>query len=386
MACRAAHQPSLSPSGAGIRRVLHKLLVMFSLFTLSLFCFYFLAGCCDSIPLDPRSQEVGLSRQTQSEGRPRRMTTVQPSEEEPSSGSYTSPGPDGAEPQQGSGAPAAGRSAAARAVNGTGKAGTRWWCALRRLPEALIIGVKKGGTRALLEFMRLHPAVRALGAEPHFFDRHYGKGLQWYRNLMPKALDGQVVMEKTPRYFVTAEAPARIHAMSKDTKLIVVVRDPVTRAISDYTQIISKAPDIPGFETLTFKNRTTDLVDASWSPIWIGIYAQHLENWLQYFPLSQMHFVSGERLISDPAGELGKVQDFLGLQRIITDEHFFFNETKGFPCLKKPQGNGKPHCLGKTKGRIHPNIDPGVVQKLREFYRPFNMHFYQMTGQDFGWE
>ncbi|XP_041073065.1 heparan sulfate (glucosamine) 3-O-sulfotransferase 3-like [Carcharodon carcharias] len=383
MACRTFHQVSLFTGS-----LLHKLLAMFSLFTLSLFCFYFLTGCCDSIPPGGRSQELGLRRQIQAEGRPRRLSTVPPSDEEPSSGSYTPASPDGAEPQQGSGAPeAAGRSPPDRAAaNGTAKAGSRWWCALRRLPEALIIGVKKGGTRALLEFMRLHPAVRALGAEPHFFDRHYGKGLQWYRNLMPKALDGQIVMEKTPRYFVTAEAPGRIHAMSKDTKLIVVVRDPVTRAISDYTQIISKAPGIPGFETLTFKNRTTGLIDASWSPIWIGIYAQHLENWLQYFPLSQMHFVSGERLISDPAGELGKVQDFLGLQRMITDEHFFFNETKGFPCLKKPQGNGKPHCLGKTKGRIHPNIDPGVVEKLREFYRPFNRHFYQMTGQNFGWE
>uniref|UniRef100_UPI00398F1E40 heparan sulfate (glucosamine) 3-O-sulfotransferase 3-like n=1 Tax=Pristiophorus japonicus TaxID=55135 RepID=UPI00398F1E40 len=385
MACSSLQQASLSTPGASIGSLLHKLLAMLSLFSLSLFCFfYLLAGCCDSIPLEPRSPGLGL----------RTAAEPLPSDEEPSSGSYIPSGPDGAEAQQGSGAPEAagaagpgpGHPASTRALNGTAKAGGRWWCALRRLPEALIIGVKKGGTRALLEFMRLHPAVRALGAEPHFFDRHYGKGLQWYRNLMPKALDGQIVMEKTPRYFVTAEAPARIHAMSKDTKLIVVVRDPVTRAISDYTQIISKAPDIPSFETLTFKNRTTGLVDASWSPIWIGIYAQHLENWLQYFPLSQMHFVSGERLISDPAGELGKVQDFLGLQRIITDEHFFFNETKGFPCLKKPSGNGKPHCLGKTKGRIHPNIDSGVVEKLREFYRPFNRHFYQMTGQNFGWE
>ncbi|XP_069785571.1 heparan sulfate (glucosamine) 3-O-sulfotransferase 3-like [Narcine bancroftii] len=376
MACRTLHQRSPSTC-ARLGRFLHKLLAMLSLFTLSLFCFYLLAGCCDSIPLEP-----GVSRQGQSG----RTVSAQPGDEEPSSGSYTPAVGDGAEPQQGSGAPEAGRPPAARRLNGTARATSRLWCALRRLPEALIIGVKKGGTRALLEFMRLHPAVRALGAEPHFFDRHYGKGLQWYRNLMPKALDGQIVMEKTPRYFVTAEAPARIHAMSKDTKLIVVVRDPVTRAISDYTQIISKAADIPSFETLTFKNRTTGLVDASWSPIWIGIYAQHLENWLQYFPLSQMHFVSGEKLITDPAGELGKVQDFLGLQRLITDDHFFFNETKGFPCLKKPQGNGKPHCLGKTKGRIHPNIDSRVVQKLRDFYRPFNRHFYQMTGQNFGWE
>ncbi|KAM5307867.1 heparan sulfate glucosamine 3-O-sulfotransferase 3A1-like isoform 1-T1 [Glossophaga mutica] len=256
----------------------------------------------------------------------------------------------------------------------------------KQLPQAIIIGVKKGGTRALLEFLRVHPDVRAVGAEPHFFDRSYDKGLAWYRDLMPRTLDGQITMEKTPSYFVTREAPVRISAMSKDTKLIVVVRDPVTRAISDYTQTLSKRPDIPTFESLTFKNRTTGLIDTSWSAIQIGIYAKHLEHWLRHFPISQMLFVSGERLISDPAGELGRVQDFLGLKRIITDKHFYFNKTKGFPCLKKAEGSSKPHCLGKTKGRTHPEIDHEVVQRLRDFYRPFNLKFYQMTGHDFGWD
>uniref|UniRef100_A0A0L8IGT5 Sulfotransferase domain-containing protein n=1 Tax=Octopus bimaculoides TaxID=37653 RepID=A0A0L8IGT5_OCTBM len=51
----------------------------------------------------------------------------------------------------------------------------------RKMPQALIIGVKKGGTRAVLEFLRLHPDVRAPGPEPHFFDRHYHNGLEWYR-------------------------------------------------------------------------------------------------------------------------------------------------------------------------------------------------------------
>ncbi|XP_073090859.1 heparan sulfate glucosamine 3-O-sulfotransferase 3A1 [Manis javanica] len=256
----------------------------------------------------------------------------------------------------------------------------------RQLPQAIIIGVKKGGTRALLEFLRVHPDVRAVGAEPHFFDRSYDKGLAWYRELMPRTLDGQITMEKTPSYFVTREAPARISAMSKDTKLIVVVRDPVTRAISDYTQTLSKRPDIPTFESLTFRNRSAGLIDTSWSAIQIGIYAKHLEHWLCHFPLGQMLFVSGERLIRDPAGELGRVQDFLGLKRIITDKHFYFNKTKGFPCLKKAEGSSKPHCLGKTKGRTHPDIDGEVVRRLRDFYRPFNLKFYQMTGQDFGWD
>lgn len=53
--------------------------------------------------------------------------------------------------------------------------------ATKKLPQAIIIGVKKGGTRAVLEFLRLHPNVRAPGPEPHFFDRHYQKGFDWYR-------------------------------------------------------------------------------------------------------------------------------------------------------------------------------------------------------------
>lgn len=256
----------------------------------------------------------------------------------------------------------------------------------RRLPEAIIIGVKKGGTRALLEFIRVHPDVRAVGAEPHFFDRNYDKGFEWYRNLMPRTLEGQLTMEKTPSYFVTPEVPARIHAMSAHTKLIVVVRDPVTRAISDYTQTLSKAPRLPAFEDLAFRNHSIGLVDSGWSAVRIGLYAKHLEHWLRHFPQQQLLFVSGERLVTDPARELARVQDFLGLKRIISDKHFYFNQTKGFPCLKKPEGSSLPHCLGKSKGRRHPAINARYIQQLREFYKPFNLKFYQMTGQDFGWE
>ncbi|KAK2829412.1 hypothetical protein Q7C36_017402 [Tachysurus vachellii] len=255
----------------------------------------------------------------------------------------------------------------------------------KKLPQAIIIGVKKGGTRALLEFLRAHPDIRAVGAEPHFFDRNYDKGLEWYRELMPKTIRGQITMEKTPSYFVTKEVPGRIYAMSKDTKLIVVVRDPVTRAISDYTQTRSKKPDIPSFESLTFKNASTGVIDATWSALQIGMYARHLKRWLQFFPLSQILFVSGERLITDPAGEMARVQDFLHLRRLVTEKHFHFNPAKGFPCLKKPSSNSKPHCLGKTKGRTHPNIHPTVVHQLQDFYKPFNKRFYLMTGQDFGW-
>ncbi|KAL6102867.1 hs3st6 [Pungitius sinensis] len=256
----------------------------------------------------------------------------------------------------------------------------------KRFPQALIVGVKKGGTRALLEFLRIHPDVRAVGAEPHFFDRFYDKGLEWYRSLMPRTLDGQITMEKTPSYFVTKEAPSRVCSMNCRAKLIVVVRDPVTRAVSDYTQTLSKNPGLPSFQSLALRNTTTGLIDTTWSAVRIGLYAKHLENWLQHFPLSHFLFVSGERLVSDPAGEMGRVQDFLGLKRVVSDKHFYFNQTKGFPCLKKPEGSSRPRCLGKSKGRPHPEIPSEVLQTLRDFYRPFNHRFYQMSGQDFGWD
>ncbi|XP_011878242.1 PREDICTED: heparan sulfate glucosamine 3-O-sulfotransferase 6 [Vollenhovia emeryi] len=254
----------------------------------------------------------------------------------------------------------------------------------RQLPTALIIGVKKGGTRALLEFLRLHPAIRAAGSEVHFFDHHYVKGFRWYRRRMPPTLVGQITMEKTPSYFVTSEVPKRVKHMDPGMKLIVVVRDPVTRAISDYTQVKSKRRKMPRFEDLAFLNGSR-IVDTSWMPLKIGVYVRHLERWLQYFPLSQFLFVSGERLIADPVMEITRVQDFLGLKRVICEKHFYFNATKGFPCLLKSEDRATPHCLGKNKGRSHPYINPMAVQRLRDFYRPFNQRFYQLAGMDFGW-
>ena len=213
---------------------------------------------------------------------------------------------------------------------------------------------------------------------------------------MPATLDGQLTVEKTPSYFVTKAVPDRVYCMSPDVKLIVVVRDPVTRALSDYTQARLKRPDLPSFETMAFGNTTApsdqrrrptadDAVNSSWGAIRIGLYARYLDRWLQRFSIDRFHFVSGERLVVDPAGELGRLQDFLGVKRLITDKHFYYNATKGFPCLKKSERGGVPRCLGQSKGRTHPVVDAAVLRRLRHFYRPHNRRFYDLTGVDFGW-
>ncbi|CAB3229814.1 unnamed protein product [Arctia plantaginis] len=261
---------------------------------------------------------------------------------------------------------------------------------VKRLPDVLVIGVKKCGTRALLEFLRLHPDVRAAGSEVHFFDKFYHKGFEWYRDKMPPTLEGQITMEKTPSYWVTRSAPKRVYAMNPGVKLLAVLRDPVTRAISDYTQSASKRPSLPRFEDLALINNSagwgsSSMVDATWPPVRLGVYARPLKRWLRRFPRSRLLLINGERLIVDPAAEMARVQEFLGLKLVITEKHFYFNSTKGFPCLLKSESRSTPHCLGKTKGRSHPYIDPKTIERLRDYYKPFNKQFYQLAGINFGW-
>lgn len=53
----------------------------------------------------------------------------------------------------------------------------------QNLPQAIIIGVKKCGTRALLKFLSIHPSIAASSREIHYFDSpiNFPLGLNWYR-------------------------------------------------------------------------------------------------------------------------------------------------------------------------------------------------------------
>lgn len=254
----------------------------------------------------------------------------------------------------------------------------------RRLPQAIIIGVKKGGTRAVLEYLRLHPQVRAAGPEPHFFDKHYHRGFAWYRSQMPESVRGQVTMEKTPSYLVRDGVPGRVRAMSSRVKLVLVLRDPTTRAVSDYAQASAKGRARRSFLHSVTDNRT-GTVDRSKPLVRVGLYDEHVSRWLAYFPRSSFHFVSGERLVAQPERELASLQRFLGLrQPWVGASQLVFNSTKGFPCLLREPG-AAPHCLDPSKGRPHPRVDEALERKLRQFYAPHNRRLYRIIGRDLGW-
>lgn len=256
------------------------------------------------------------------------------------------------------------------------------------LPSCIIIGVRKGGTRALLDMLSLHSAIRAAKTEVHFFDveKNYQKGYTWYKEHMPLAEEGTIVVEKSPSYFVTRSVPQRVHRMDKSIQLLLVVRDPVTRLISDYTQLLfnrlEKGLQYKSFHDFAF-HPGNGSINVGYEALVKSVYINFIRNWLEFFPLSQIHVVNGEQLIRKPWSELQKVESFLGLRSEIGRDLFFFNATKGFHCMRR---GGKERCLNNSKGRPHPKgIPKEDIAKLRKFYAPYNYQFYDAVGKDFGW-
>eukprot|EP00096_Caligus_rogercresseyi_P005207 TRINITY_DN20233_c0_g1_i1.p1 TRINITY_DN20233_c0_g1~~TRINITY_DN20233_c0_g1_i1.p1 ORF type:complete len:240 (-),score=49.95 TRINITY_DN20233_c0_g1_i1:175-894(-) len=235
--------------------------------------------------------------------------------------------------------------------------------------------------------MGLHSKIKPASSEIHFFDAHFPKGLSWYASQIPLLRSpDEISVEKTPSYFVTASAPERVFSMNKSIRLLLIVRDPVTRLISDYAQILdnhrSKNLSYSKFESLAL--RPDGSVNTAYDALSRSIYVTFMRNWLKHFSLDQIHIVNGDRLIQRPWTEIRKVESFLRLQHEIAREHFYFNASKGFHCFRKESPDGG-RCLDKSKGRQHPNISNSVITKLRTFFKPYNYAFYDLVNVDFGW-
>lgn len=255
--------------------------------------------------------------------------------------------------------------------------------AQKRLPQCIIIGARKCGTRALLEFINIHPQVRIASEEVHFFDEdaRYARGLSWYRSQMPKSLPGQITVEKSPRYFIDELAPSRIRAMNASVKLVLILRDPVTRTVSDFTQILNnrrrRGKRVKRFGRLVIDPDTKE-INSDLRMVTTSMYVRHLKNWYRFFDRSQIHIVDGDELVRDPYSELKLVERFLGLKPFLKRDHFVFNATKGFYCARRETGT---FCLNNGKGRPHPNVSKRILRKLRLFFKQANKDLYNLTGR-----
>jgi hypothetical protein len=188
---------------------------------------------------------------------------------------------------------------------------------LRPLPNALIIGVMKGGTTTLNAWLRCHPEVAFSAVkEVHFFDKYYHRGLGWYRTYFPllESLSGaRCVLEATPAYSQDAiTVSERMYRHIPDARLILMLRDPVKRAISQYGHRVQN-----GLETRSIE-------EALLSPYGLepgtgnfykmrGLYAEKVCAFLRYYDRSKILILRSEDFFAQPAETFSCVQDFLGL-------------------------------------------------------------------------
>ena len=273
----------------------------------------------------------------------------------------------------------------------------------QKLPSALIIGAAKCGTSTILEFLSAHPAV-VTKFEARFFDHYYDRGVEWYLRQMPLSSTHQITLEKTPDYFVVKDVPARVFKLNPRMKLIVVLRDPVTRVISHYVHLKTEAwhdfvNDTRRFN-LTDSERIAELIYslkeheegkskgeicAECDLVRQSLYYDHIERWLEYFPLEQFVFVNGARLCTEPSTEIDKMQSFLDLEPCISREHFVFVPAKRFYCIRKPLQSSQLKCMGDDKGRKHPAIDSAIIDDLRMFYRASNRKLFNLINENPWW-
>ncbi|KAL4237190.1 Heparan sulfate glucosamine 3-O-sulfotransferase 5 [Mactra antiquata] len=256
----------------------------------------------------------------------------------------------------------------------------------RRLPQCIIIGARKAGTRALLTYLNIHPDIVVKGPEMHFFDddESYQQSLEWYRKQMPYTYPDQLTIEKTPAYFTEEDVPERVYRMNKTIKLLLLLRDPVERTVSDYVQLAegkkARNKPIEKFEDHVIDSHGN--INRSYKAVKRSIYHKHLSRWLEFFPLNQIFIIESQELVADPASVMYDVENFLEVSHKIKPGNFYFNKTKGFYCI---QTDDQQKCLTESKGRTHPAVDPDVIRKLRKYFTPHNRKLYKLIGHEFDW-
>lgn len=257
----------------------------------------------------------------------------------------------------------------------------------RTLPDFLIIGAQKAGTSSLYRYLCRHPDVaRAFFKEVHYFDRHRDRGVRWYRSHFPlrarrrlhRRLRGRPLLtgEATPDYLFDPRVPGRIRDVLPDARLVVLLRDPVRRALSHFHHERRR-----GRETLTFEEAVRQEEarvgpeearmledDGYYSYTWDhfsyvrrGLYARHLGAWLNVFPREQILVLEAESFFGRTAEHYRRVLDFLDLPHL--------GPTR-FPAYNT--GSYRPPGTG-------------VERELREYYRRPNQELAELLGISFSW-
>ena len=258
----------------------------------------------------------------------------------------------------------------------------------RRFPGAIIIGAKKCGTTALRQILSHHPLIETAKNELKFFSERYSRGISWYIAQMPLTKKGQLTIEKTPKYFVSKVAPQRIKNISKDVKLILIVRNPLSRSVSDHYFIRRRLgqtdASMNASYTKTVLCNTNEINNRS-SQISVSMYDIHYSQWLQWFPKEQILIVNGDNLKFNPVEELTNIEKFLNIP------HYFENDMFN---VTVDESSGRSHWYWKDTesesqhvGKQHklPYILESTLHEVAVFLQPHASRFCQMASINVTW-
>ena len=249
----------------------------------------------------------------------------------------------------------------------------------RVLPDFIISGTVRSGTTSLYYNICEHPSVLpASYDEIGFFDSNYHLGINWYRSMFPtekemkrvkKETDFAITGEDTPFYFWKQEAAERIFKNIPDSKIIIIFRNPVDRAYSNYHLGIRKKTEKLSFEDAIddemefLENHSfRESVDRKRSYLSKGFYDEQIKIWFNIFPKDQIHILSTEYMQKDPKESLLKIFRFLQIPDY---------------TLKNPQ---------KQKVAEYKKMNDKTRERLLNFYKTHNEKFFQTIQERFDWD
>src|SRR6202034_4319750 len=118
-------------------------------------------------------------------------------------------------------------------------------------------------------------------------------------------------------YLYNRKAQLRIRDLIPWARLVVILRDPVERAHSNWTHLWSAGLDPVG-DFLRACAEEDRRIAAGWADFWhylrLGMYGRQLEHLYSVFPREHVLVFRYRAMVTDPAGVLDAVCGFLGVE------------------------------------------------------------------------
>lgn len=178
------------------------------------------------------------------------------------------------------------------------------------LPNFVVIGAPRCGTTWLHYNLRTHPDVFVpKEKELHFFDNRYEEGIESYAAAFHGCSGQRAVGDITPAYLSGAYSsnraiPETMHRHIPDARLIAILRNPVDRAYSHYCFNLARDARNLG---LSFEQKIAQRPQI----LEEGLYADHLERYVQLFGTDRLLVLLYEDIEPDPLSLLRRIYSFL---------------------------------------------------------------------------